>query len=159
MTCAIALTAALFFTADPAVSMPKASEAVSAAILVSDLSAEPDFAALVQEAQRLKGTVDGWMIPAIVSDIDFLNSSPYITFKADAQALATADMNGHLELKRRGTDGDLTCILRGIAEDMPKKIEQLEGANPGEARLLALQELAYLLNDNAEVILAPPAQP
>jgi hypothetical protein len=68
-------------------------------------------------------------------------------------------MQGHLILKERGTDGDLKCILRGISEDMPKKLDAVEAAATPAARRVALDELAYLLNDNVEVITAPPAPP
>ena len=59
-------------------------------------------------------------------------------------------------LKERGTDGDLKCILRGIAEDIPVKIAAVEAATTPAERRLALEELHYLLNDNVEVITAPP---
>jgi hypothetical protein len=65
-------------------------------------------------------------------------------------------MQGHLILAERGTDGDLKCILRGIAEDIPVKLDAVEQATTPEARALALSELSYLLNDNVEVITAPP---
>ena len=70
--------------------------------------------------------------------------------------LAALDMQGHLILKARGTDGDLKCILRGIAEDMPLKVAAVAAAATPAERRLALEELHYLLNDNVEVITAPP---
>ena len=65
-------------------------------------------------------------------------------------------MQGHVVLKERGTDGDLKCILRGIAEDIPVKLGAVETAASPAERSVALDELAYLLNDNVEVITAPP---
>jgi hypothetical protein len=65
-------------------------------------------------------------------------------------------MQAHLILKERGTDGDLKCILRGISEDIPKKLEAVETAATPAARAVALEELSYLLNDNVEVITTPP---
>ena len=47
-------------------------------------------------------------------------------------------------------------ILRGIAEDIPVKIAAVEAATTPAERRLALEELHYLLNDNVEVITAPP---
>ena len=38
----------------------------------------------------------------------------------------------------------------------PRKIEAVETASSPAARAAALSELAYLLNDNVEVITAPP---
>ena len=54
------------------------------------------------------------------------------------------------------TDGDLKCILRGIAEDIPLKLDAVEAATSPAARATALSELTYLLNDNVEVVTAPP---
>ena len=76
--------------------------------------------------------------------------------KAQAEQLAALDMQGHLILKERGTDGDLKCILRGISEDMPKKVEAVQAAATPAERATALSDLSYLLNDNVEVITAPP---
>ncbi|MEG1451549.1 hypothetical protein [Brevundimonas sp.] len=161
MSCNLAVAAALFFASDPVASALPESPAVqapaeaSAATGASALASEPAFAALVQEAQRLKAVTDGWIVPDILGDAHFVHMPAFQTFKTQIAALAAADMNGHLELKQRGTDSDLTCIMRGIAEDMPQKLAQLEEAAPGASRKMALEELSYLLNDNAEVILAP----
>lgn len=155
MSCNLAVAAALFFTSDPVAAALPEAPAAQAPASVSALSAEPAFAALVEESQRLKGITDGWMVPDILGDAHFVHMPAFTAFKSRIEALAVADMNGHLTLKERGTDSDLTCIMRGIAEDMPKKLAQLEEAAPGAPRKMALEELSYLLNDNAEVILAP----
>ena len=64
-------------------------------------------------------------------------------------------MKGHVTLAGRGTDGDLKCILKGIAQDMPKKVAALRAA-PAADRRPALDELWHLLRDNVEVVTAPP---
>jgi len=87
---------------------------------------------------------------------DFAADAAFTGFTVQAAELAAIDMQGHLILKERGTDGDLKCILRGISEDMPVKVEAVRMAATPAARRVALDELAYLLNDNAEVITAPP---
>ncbi len=69
------------------------------------------------------------------------------------------DMKGHLELAKRGTDGDLKCILKGISQDLPKRLADLETADDPSKREAALKEMSYLLIDNVEVITAPPAPP
>ena len=74
-------------------------------------------------------------------------------------ALAALDMRGHLALAQRGTDGDLKCILKGIAEDLPLKLKALETAATDKDRLQAVQDMGYLLNDNVEVITPPPEGP
>jgi hypothetical protein len=71
--------------------------------------------------------------------------------------LAEMDMQGHRRLAERGTDGDLKCILRGIAEDLPLKLSAVEASPEGAKRDAALTDLGYLLRDNVEVITAPPA--
>ena len=47
-------------------------------------------------------------------------------------------MQAHLILKERGTDGDLKCILRGISEDMPKKVQAVQAAHEREMSVVAL---------------------
>lgn len=159
MTCNLALATALIFSATPTGVAEPAQTAIAASYAPLSLSQDSAFAALISEATRLKQVVDGWMAAPIINDAAFLQSEAYLSFKAQTENLAKADMEGHLTLKERGTDGDLTCILRGIAEDIPRRIANLEAATVGSVRYQALEELAYLLNDNAEVILAPPIVP
>ncbi|HQT54544.1 MAG TPA: hypothetical protein PKX06_13855, partial [Phenylobacterium sp.] len=80
-------------------------------------------------------------------------------FKTRVDELAALDMQGHLLLAQRGTDGDLKCILRGISQDLPLKLEAMTAAATPKDRDLALRDMAYLLNDNVEVITAPPTAP
>ncbi len=68
-------------------------------------------------------------------------------------------MQGHLQLAQRGVDGDLKCILKGISQDLGVKLHDLGQAATGAAQDQALRDMAYLLNDNVEVITAPPAPP
>ena len=150
MSCGLALAAALILS-DPNVAAAAAVPPPPADAPVS-VAGEPLFADIIARSARLKAMVDGWsgVMPA---------PDAFAAFRTEAEALAALDMQGHLVLKERGTDGDLKCILRGISEDMPRKIEAVETAADATARVSALSELAYLLNDNAEVILAPPQPP
>lgn len=121
--------------------------AVSAA--PSALTGEPLFADIVQRAGLLKGRIEGWKgqtgpLPG------------FAEFKADIARLAELDMEGHKVLAARGTDGDLKCILRGIAQDLPVRLGEVEKAADGKARDKALAEMSYLLRDNVEVITTPP---
>ena len=110
---------------------------------------EPLFADIVKRAGALKADVDGVRAgKALPSD-----------FRSQIGELAALDMQGHLLLSQRRTDGDLKCILRGIAQDLPLKLEALSAATTPKDRDLALREMAYLLNDNVEVITAPPSAP
>lgn len=147
MSCSLALAAVLMLS-NPDVATAAAAPPPAADAPVS-VAAEPLFADIVARSTRLKSLVDGWagVMPA---------ADAFAAFKADAEALAALDMQGHLILKDRGTDGDLKCILRGISEDMPRKIEAAAAAASAQEQAVALSELAYLLNDNVEVITAPP---
>ena len=107
---------------------------------------EPLFADIVKRAGALKADVDGVRAGrALPSD-----------FKILIGELAALDMQGHLLLAKRGTDGDLKCILRGISQDLPLKLEAVTGAATPKDLDLALRDMAYLLNDNVEVITTPP---
>ena len=147
MSCGLALAAALLLT-DPNVSAAAAVAPTPADAPVS-VASEPLFADIVARSARLKSLVDGWagVMPA---------ADAFAAFRTEAEALAALDMQGHLVLKERGVDGDLKCILRGISEDMPKRLEAVSAAASPQEQAIALSELAYLLNDNVEVITAPP---
>nr|WP_314121833.1 hypothetical protein [uncultured Brevundimonas sp.] len=120
------------------------------------VASEPLFADIVSRSTSLKAMVDGWAAAKAADDAAFFTGQAFTGFKAQSEQLAALDMQGHLILKERGTDGDLKCILRGISEDIPKKVAAVQAAaNPAE-RAVALSELSYLLNDNVEVITAPP---
>lgn len=152
MSCGLILAAALVLS-DPAVveaAPPVAAEAPAS------VASEPLFADLVQRSVSLKAIVDGWIVSGEADQGGFFAGAAYSRFKAQATDLAARDMAGHEDLKARDLDGDLKCILRGIAEDMPRRLAALEAATDAAERRLALEELAYLLNDNAEVITAPP---
>ena len=157
MSCGLALAIALM-TADPSVALTAAQPPAQAGAPVS-VAAEPLFADIIARSQRLKAQIDGWAASGAANAPGSFAAETYTVFKGEAERLAALDMQGHLILKERGTDGDLKCILRGISEDMPKKIAAVETARSDGGRATALSELSYLLNDNVEVITAPPAPP
>ena len=115
----------------------------------SAVAAEPLFADIVKRAGALKAQVDGVRAGKALPP----------TFKTEIGELAALDMQGHLLLAQRGTDGDLKCILRGISQDLPLKLDAVTAAATPKDRDLALRDMAYLLNDNVEVITAPPSAP
>ena len=153
MSCGLILAASLLFS-DPAVvattSVPVAAEAPPS------VAGEPLFADLVERSTGLKAIVEAWVASGAAEGAGFFGGADYRRFKAETLDLAARDMQGHENLKARGVDGDLKCILRGISEDLPKRLSAVESAGDAAARKLALEELAYLLNDNVEVITAPP---
>ena len=154
MSCGIILAAALLLS-DPSVAEAAALPAVAADAPVS-VAHEPLFAELVARSGSLKAIVDGWVASGEADADGFLGGAAFAGFKTQAADLAARDLQGHLVLKERGTDNDLKCILRGISEDMPRKVAAVETATDAAERKVALEELAYLLNDNVEVITSPP---
>lgn len=157
MSCGVALAVSLLLS-DPNVAIAAAQPPVAPSAPVS-VASEPLFADIVARSGGLQGEVRAWLAAGAGDQADFFTGPAFTRFKSQASELAALDMQGHLILKERGTDNDLKCILRGISEDIPVKVAAVEAApNPAERRV-ALDELAYLLNDNVEVITAPPQPP
>ena len=144
MSCGLALVLALTASEAPAAAAPAPPAAVSTP---AGLAHEPLYAEIVARAKglhlRVKSQPD-----ASPAQLDAI--------KREVDALAALDMQGHYDLKARNVDGDLKCILKGIAEDLPKRLQELAAAPDADTRRQALQEMAYLLNDNVEVVVAPP---
>lgn len=116
---------------------------------------EPLFADIVRRARSLRSQADGFRRAA--HHAGSITSLPgYAAFRAQITQLAALDMQGHTTLAQRNSDGDLKCILRGISQDLPTKLQALESAATPAARDLALQEMSALLRDNVEVITSPP---
>lgn len=143
MSCGLLIAAALVMT-DPSVAPVAEPPGVQAPV-----AGEPLFVDIVSRSQALKGVVDGWIETGF-------NTAAFADFRQDAEALAALDMQGHVTLRERNVDGDLKCILRGIAEDLPGRLDAVETAPDDRQRSVALSELSHLLDDNAAVILAPP---
>lgn len=154
MSCTLAVAALLILT-DPAAAVVQTPVVESAA--PPSVAHEPLFADIVARSRALKAVVDGWSENGAADDAAFAAGAAFRDLKAQATELAELDMQGHVTLRDRGVDGDLKCILRGISEDMPRRLQAVEQASDAAARAEALSELAYLLDDNAAVILAPPA--
>lgn len=154
MSCGVALAVSLLFS-DPNVALAAAQPPAAADAPVS-VAAEPLFVDIVARSGSLKAIVDGWIASGAADQPGFMTGEVFTGFKARAAELSATDMQGHLILKARGTDGDLKCILRGISEDVTKKVDAVETAATPADRKVALDELSFLLNDNVEVITSPP---
>ena len=154
MSCGVALAVSLLLS-DPNVAMAAAQPSPAADAPVS-VAGEPLFAEIVSRSTAMRGIVRTWISAGAADNAAFGSSSEFVLLRQGTTTLAALDMQGHLILKERGTDGDLKCILRGISEDMPKKVAAVEAATTPAERRVALDELVYLLNDNVEVITAPP---
>lgn len=144
MSCsAAAMLSALWLAAAPAGAGPAAAPPPV-------IATEPLFADIVSRAGALKAEVEA-----------FKGADTPISaaFKTKVAELAELDMQAHRSLAARNLDGDLKCILRGISEDLPLKLKALEDAKSGQERDMAVADMGYLLNDNVEVITAPPQAP
>jgi hypothetical protein len=155
MSCDVAASMTLWLaavTADPHAMSQRLLLQPVVAVATPSLASEPLYADIVSRAKALKKQVERYKAAGgATADFD--------GFKAKVEALSALDMKGHLDLAKRGTDGDLKCILKGISQDLPKKLDEMAAATAGPARLKALTDMAYLLNDNVEVITAPPKPP
>ncbi|MEI7932425.1 MAG: hypothetical protein WCI21_05150 [Alphaproteobacteria bacterium] len=121
------------------------------------VAGEPMFADIIARASGLNSRVTALREAVKASPGGGLPG--YSNFKSEIAALAVADQAGSDELRKRGGDSDLKCILHGIYQDLPKRLSELEAAaTPGD-KDKALREMSYLLRDNVEVITAPPAPP
>lgn len=148
MSCGLAVAAVLLLS-DPSVTTVQAPPAT--------LAEEPMYADIVLRSSALRGIVDDWIAEGAAQDQTFAQRADFADFRTEAAALAERDMAGHVDLRERGTDGDLRCILRGLSEDLPRRVDQLASADTPNSRADALAELRYLLNDNVEVVTSPPA--
>ena len=157
MSCGVALAVSLLLT-DPNIALAAAVPPPAADAPVS-VAGDPLFAEIISRSGALKGVVQGWIDAGVIEQSDFATGEAFTGFRGRAVELAALDMQGHMVLKERGTDGDLKCILRGIAEDIPVRLAAVEAATTPAERRVALEELHYLLNDNVEVITAPPQPP
>ncbi len=158
MSCALALAASLAM-ADMYGAAPAVRAAQMQTEAVSKLSTEPMYADIVTRARTLQEVIARYRSPGMKASTGPISLPDFASFKAETLRLSALDMQGHFDLAKRGTDGDLKCILKGISEDLPKRVAEVETARTGAQQDQALDDLAYLLNDNVEVVTAPPKPP
>jgi hypothetical protein len=127
---------------------------------VSPLASEPLYADIVGRARDLRATVIALeATPGLKASTTALPLAGFDGVAAKAADLSTLDMKGHVDLASRDKDGDLKCILKGISQDIPKRVAEVRDAKSGLEEARALEDLAYLLDDNVGVITAPPKAP
>ncbi|MCY1646277.1 hypothetical protein OVA11_04095 [Caulobacter sp. SL161] len=124
----------------------------------ASVAGEPLFIDIVKRARQLKAQTEAYRAHLAKADPAGAAASlkAFDAFTGKISELAALDMKGHLTLKERGAVDDLKCILRGISQDLPEKLSAMRAATTIKAQDLALRDMAYLLNDNVEVIIAPP---
>jgi hypothetical protein len=127
---------------------------------VSPLAAEPLYADIVGRARDLRATVVAMeATPGLKQSATAMPLQGFDAVVTKAETLSGLDMKGHLDLAARDKDGDLKCILKGISQDLPKRIAEVRDAKTGPDEARALDDLAYLLDDNVGVITAPAKAP
>jgi hypothetical protein len=154
MSCdAVAFAAMIWLASTAPTPSPASAPAVSQA--PHSVASEPLFADIVGRARQLKAQTDAFGKANLEGDLSDLPG--YSAFKASLAELSVLDMQGHVLLASRGTDGDLKCILKGISQDLSVKVKDLDEATTAKGRAQAFSQLSYLLRDNVEVITSPPA--
>ncbi len=157
MSCdAVAFSAVLWLAAYGPAPAPHATPLILATAPAAppSVAGEPLFVDIVARARALRQQVEAYRTNTGAGPITAMPG--YAAFRTHITELAALDMQGHVLLAQRNTDGDLKCILRGISQDLATKLTALEAATTPQARELALRDMSYLLNDNVEVITSPP---
>jgi len=149
MSCALALVAA--FALSPAAAGGASPTPAAAGAPATRLAAEPLFADIVSRARSLHRRTQAYAASGTVADAAL--------FRADLSRLAELDMEGHRTLAARGTDPDLKCMLRGMSEDLTRRLGEIDRAADAAARRAALTGLGTTLEENAGVIEAPSRPP
>ena len=161
MSCDAVAAAVFFFTASTS---PMHGQAALIRVADTPPSAgsvvfqkEAMFVDIVQKAGMLLGQTKAYRDSLKTDAEEGLEA--YSLFQQEVKRLSDMDFAAHKSLEERGLDGDLKCILRGISADLGLKLGELDAATDLKSKDKALKELSYLLNDNVEVITAPPAPP
>ena len=134
------------------IAITASATAADAGKSVSAISHEPFYAGIVASAGQLEHETDGF---AAKPSLALLDQAKFKTYAQAIQALSDADMKGHLDLKARGTDNDLKCIMMGVSLDLPKKLDAIRAAKSDTELGTALGNMSALLSDNVDVIVTP----
>jgi hypothetical protein len=124
------------------------------AVTPPSVASEPLFTDIVRRAGKLKSETQAFETGTLGAGFAQMNGAA--AFEDEVKQLSDLDMQGHENLVARGYQDDLKCILKGISQDLPVKLQALEAAADPKARHDALSDMFYLLRDNVEVITAPP---
>lgn len=119
---------------------------------VNPVSQEPFYADLIRRAEALKAQTEAFADapkPGLIGDPVFE------AYAREIGLLAERNLRAHDDLKARGTDNDLKCVLKGVAVDLPLRLEAIRDATGEQALKESLEDMAYLLEDNIEVIRTP----
>ncbi|MBO9547804.1 hypothetical protein [Caulobacter sp.] len=160
MSCdAVAFSAMLWMASfNPGQAAGPAPAVAQQPVIPQSVAGEPLFMDIVKRAKQLKAQTEAYRQALAKADptAAALKLKSFDGFSAQIADLSALDMKGHVTLKERGAVDDLKCILRGISQDLPEKLTAVGAATTIKAQDLALRDMVYLLNDNVEVITAPP---
>ncbi len=134
---------AVTLAADTAAPKPEAHSAISR---------EPFYASIVDRAGKLEHQTDGF---ATKSSLSLLTRPDFQTYAAAIRTLSADDLKGHYDLRVRGTDSDLKCILLGVSRDLNLKMDAIQAAKSDSDLATALGNMSGLLSDNIDVIVTP----
>lgn len=159
MSCdAVAFSAMLWFASfSPDAQASAAPAVVQQGQAPASVASEPLFSDIVKRAGGLKARAEAYRkdLPK-TPDAVAKALKGFDVFQGQIGELSALDMKGHVTLKERGAVDDLKCILRGISQDLPGKLQAVADAKTVKDQDMALRDMVYLLNDNVEVITAPP---
>jgi hypothetical protein len=110
------------------------------------------YSAIVADATRLRAETETF---AARPSLQWLKSQHFHSYAEAVTALAVRDMKGHDDLKARGTDNDLKCILKGVSIDLRLKLDAMRQAKSDRDLGAVLEDMTLLLDDNIDVVTTP----
>lgn len=160
MSCdAVAFSAMLWMASfNPGQAAAPAPAVMQQPVVPQSVAGEPLFQDIVKRAAQLKAQTEAYR-KVLAGGDPTAAAKPlkgFDVFAKNIGELSALDMKGHISLRDRGAVDDLKCILRGISQDLPEKLTAMGAAKTIKDQDLALRDMVYLLNDNVEVITAPP---
>jgi hypothetical protein len=160
MSCDAVAFSAFLWLASTGSAPVAAASAPTVATAPASVASEPLFADIVRRAGGLKAQAEAYR-KGLPKEPDAVAAAlkGFDVFQGKIGELSALDMKGHVTLKERGAVDDLKCILRGISQDLPEKLTAVGAAKTVKDQDQALRDMVYLLNDNVEVITAPPTPP
>ncbi|MDC7676094.1 hypothetical protein [Asticcacaulis machinosus] len=119
---------------------------------VNAIAKEQPYAGIVKQSGALKARSDTYnKAPSLT----LLNNAKFQAFVADVGNLSEQNLKAHFDMKARGTDNDLKCVLKGVSIDLKLKHDALLAAKTDAELKHTLTELSALLSDNIDVITTP----
>ncbi|WAC46798.1 hypothetical protein OVA03_08700 [Asticcacaulis sp. SL142] len=119
---------------------------------VNAIAKQQPYSGIIKQAGRLRTRSDTY---AKAPSLTLLANGKFQAFAEDIGALSEQNLKAHLDMKARGTDNDLKCVLKGVSIDLKLKHDALITAKTDAELKHTLDELSALLSDNIDVITTP----